>query len=104
MQHISIDIGVSHCYIDEQGQAGSPPLTLTLEVEMAELDKTTDDLIRTLADALAELAYAVSPKANWGDGGARLTDQIDWDFESMETYYQEPMQKARKALKMLERA
>lgn len=57
-----------------------------------------ENRIAELEEALAELAYAVSPKANWGEGGAQLTDQIDWDFDSMEEYYQEPMRKAYKAL------
>jgi cytochrome c2 len=57
-----------------------------------------ENQIAELTEALTELAYAISPSYKYDSGTMKLGEGIDWDFDSMETYFQEPMRKAHKAL------
>lgn len=57
-----------------------------------------ENQIAALAEALTELAYAISPSCHYEAGRMTLGEGIDWDFDSMEPYFQEPMRRAKKAL------
>ena len=64
------------------------------EHEIGRLANQRDEL----REALEALAFAVSPSAHYREGTMTLGESIDWDDDSMESYFKMPMRQARRAL------